>query len=88
MFSQGSNQLILDNIYQSSYNIRIFTESSMTDTQFEMLQTYQGMRVQGLAYTEAIAYIMLMKYEPTDIAWLIKRVYSEKEERKTNTQCG
>jgi len=61
----------------------------MTDTQFEMLQIYQGMRVQGLAYTEAIAYIMLMKYEATDIAWLIRRVYSEEEEeRKTNSQCG
>jgi len=60
----------------------------MTDTQFEMLQIYQGMRVQGLAYAEAIAYIMLMKYEATDIAWLIRRVYSEEEERKTNSQCG
>ncbi len=60
----------------------------MTDTQFEMLQLYQGMRMQGLAYADAIAYIMLMKYEAADIAWLIKRVYSEKEKRKTNTQCG
>jgi hypothetical protein len=60
----------------------------MTDTQFEMLQLYQGMRMQGLAYADAIAYIMLMKYEAEDIAWLIKRVYSEKEKRKTNTQCG
>lgn len=60
----------------------------MTDTQFEMLQIYEGMRVRGLAYTEAIAYIMLMKYEAADIVWLIKRVYSEREKRKTNTQCG
>ena len=60
----------------------------MTDTQFEMLQVYQGMRMQGLAYAEAIGYIMFMKYEAADIAWLIKRVYSEREERKTNTQCG
>ena len=58
----------------------------MTDTQFEMLQIYQGMRVQGLAYADAIAYIMLMKYKAADIAWLIKRVYDEKT--KANTQCG
>ena len=51
----------------------------MTKQQFEMLMIYAGMLQDGTSSEGAIAYIMIMEYDTTDVAWLIKKVGAAKK---------
>ena len=46
----------------------------MTEVQFEMQTIYGCMLQEGVSKDEALAYILIMGYEPADFAWLVRKV--------------
>jgi hypothetical protein len=70
----------IDTLLVFPYNGFNFWETTtMTKQQFEMLMIYSGMLQDGTSSEGAIAYIMLMDYDTTDVAWLIKKVGATKK---------
>ena len=54
----------------------------MTDRQFDILMMHSGMMQDGLASSEAIAYMTLMGESTENILWLINHVKASVEARK------
>ena len=54
----------------------------MTDRQFDLLMMHSGMRQDGLASSEAIAYMTLMAESAENIVWLVKHIKASEEARK------
>ena len=54
----------------------------MTDRQFDILMMHSGMRQDGLASSEAIAYMTLMGESAENIVWLVNHIKASEEARK------
>ena len=54
----------------------------MTDRQFDILMMHSGMMQDGVASSEAIAYLIHMGESTEDIGWLIDYQRASKDARK------
>jgi hypothetical protein len=53
----------------------LMTKTQLTKIQFEILNIICGMMMEGCKKSEAIAYVVLMGYEPEDIRAVARRSY-------------
>ena len=54
----------------------------MTDRQFDILMMHSGMLQDGLASSEAIAYMTLMGESTENIVWLVNHVRASEKARE------